>query len=177
MEFQKNCSNADIAEARNCSQSETGGIALLLHLIIDFRVMITVNIDIPNRLINGQLGIVKQIKFEQGKITKIYLKLDNHKAGLKEINGCDTLGRQNKWVPIKRHEALIYIKTSKCSSLPSILRTHFPLMLSWGCTVHKVQEIRLSKGVVSFDIEKQKSFNQGHMYVVISRVINIDYFL
>ena len=49
----KSCSNADIAEARNRSQSETGGLALLLRLKIDARVMITANIDIPNRLING----------------------------------------------------------------------------------------------------------------------------
>ena len=55
----KNCSNTDIVEAKNRSQSKTGGLALLLCLEIDARVIITVNIDIPNRLINGQLGIVK----------------------------------------------------------------------------------------------------------------------
>ena len=59
----KNCSNADIAEARNRSQSETGGLALLLHVKTDASVMITAKIDIPNRLINGQLGIVKHFKF------------------------------------------------------------------------------------------------------------------
>ena len=150
-EIRKNCSNVDIAELRNRNQSETGGIALLLHLKIDARVMITANIDTPDRLINGKLGIVKYFIFEHGKITTIYLKLDDHKAGLKEINGCDALARQNKWVPIKRHEALIYIKTSKCyealiyiktskcSSSPSIRRTQFPVMLSWRCTAHKVQ--------------------------------------
>ena len=172
-EIPKNCSNADIAEARIRSQSETGGLALLLHLKIVARVMITANLDIPDRLINGQLGIVKHVKFEHGKVTTIYLKLDDHKAGLKEINGCDALARQNKWVPIKRHEALIYIKTSKCSSSQSIRRTQFPL-LSWGCTVHKVLGLSLSKGVVSFDLEKQKSFNQGQMYVAISRITNIN---
>ena len=137
-EIPKKCSNADIADARNRSPSEIGGPALLLHLKIDARVMITANIDIPNRLKNGQLGIVKHFKFEQGKVTTIYLNLDDHKAGLKEINGCDALARENKWVPIKRHEALIYIKISKCSSSPSIRTTQFPLMISWGCTVHKV---------------------------------------
>ena len=90
-EIPRKCSNADIADARNRSQSETGGLALLLHLKIGARVIITVNIDIPNRLINGQLGIVKHFKFEQGRVTTIYLKLHDHKAGLKEINGCDAL--------------------------------------------------------------------------------------
>ena len=61
-----------------------------------------------------QLGIVEQFNLEQGKVTTIYLKLDDHNAGLKEINGCDASKRQNKWVPTKRHEALIYIETSIC---------------------------------------------------------------
>ena len=55
--------------------------------------MITANIDIPNRMINGHLVLVNQLIFEQGKVTTIYLKLDYHKAGLKEINGCDALAR------------------------------------------------------------------------------------
>ena len=45
-------------------------------------------------------------------------------------------------------------------------------MLSWVCSVYKVRGLGLSKGVVSFDLEKQKSFNQGQMYVVISRIRN-----
>ena len=80
-EIPKNCFNADEAKARNCSQSKTGGLALLLHLKIYAKVMITSNIDIPNRLVNKQLGVVKQFMFQQGKGTKIYLKLDYHKGG------------------------------------------------------------------------------------------------
>ena len=34
----------------------------------------------------------------------------------------------------------------------------------------------MSKGVVSFDLEKQKSFNQGQIYVVIIRITNIKNF-
>ena len=64
-EIRRHSSNADIAEAGNASQSQTSGLALLLCLILDVMVMITANIDIPNRLTNGQLDIVKLIKFEQ----------------------------------------------------------------------------------------------------------------
>ena len=39
-----------------CSRSETGGLALLLRLKIDAKVMITADIYLPNRLINDQLG-------------------------------------------------------------------------------------------------------------------------
>ena len=44
-------------------------------------------------------------------------------------------------------------------------RTQFPLVLSWSCTVHKVQGLSLSDGVISYKLQRQKSFNQGQMYV------------
>ena len=47
-------------------------------------------------------------------------------------------------------------------------------MLSWACTVHKVQGLRLTSAVISFDLEKQKSFNEDQMYVALSRVTSID---
>ena len=47
-------------------------------------------------------------------------------------------------------------------------------MLPWACTVHKVQGLSLTSAVVSFDLEKQKSFNEGQMYVALSRVTSID---
>ena len=64
--IRRHSSNADIAEAGNDSQSEASFLALLLRLNTDAIVMITANFDIPNRLINGQVGIAKQLKFEQG---------------------------------------------------------------------------------------------------------------
>ena len=47
-------------------------------------------------------------------------------------------------------------------------------MLSWACTVLKVQGLSLTSAVVSFDLEKQKSFNEGQMYVALSRITSID---
>ena len=163
----KNCRNADVIQARNRSQSESGGLAFLLELKVDARVMITSNIDISDRLINGQLGVVKHLKLKHDKVTTIYLKLDDDKAGLKEISGFDTLARRNNWVPIKKQETLIYIKSSKSTSSPSIRRTQFPLMLSWACTVHKVQGLSLSKGVVSFDLEKQSHSIKGRCMLLL----------
>ena len=45
-------------------------------------------------------------------------------------------------------------------------------MLSWACAVHKVQGLSLSAAIVSIDLEKQKSFNEGQMYVALSKVTN-----
>lgn len=47
-------------------------------------------------------------------------------------------------------------------------------MLVWICTVHKVQDLRLISAYVSFDLEKQKLFNEGQMYFGLSRVSSID---
>ena len=47
-------------------------------------------------------------------------------------------------------------------------------MLSWTCTVHKVRVISLISAAVNFDLEKYKSFNEGQMYVVLSRAASIE---
>ena len=46
-------------------------------------------------------------------------------------------------------------------------------MLSWACTVHKVQGLSLTSAFDSFDLEKKRSFNEGQMYVALSRVTSI----
>ena len=51
-----------------------------------------------------------------------------------------------------------------------ISRTQFPLMLAFICTIHKVQGLTIPNTVVVLDLEKQKSFNYGQLYVALSRV-------
>ena len=60
------------------------------------------------------------------------------------------------------------------STSPAIKRTQFHLVLSWACTVHKKQGLSLTSAVLSFDLEKQKTFNEGQMYVTLRRVTSID---
>ena len=96
----------------------------------------------------------------------MYLELDEKCAGPIRISGSDVIAKNNKWVPVKREETSIYLSKYKSTS-------QFPLLLSWACTVHKVQGLSLTSAVVSFDLEEQKSFNEGQMYVALSRVISI----
>lgn len=56
------------------------------------------------------------------------------------------------------------------NSSPLIYRTKFSLMLSYGCTVHKVQCLTLYCEVISFDMQKQRKFKSSEVYVAISRV-------
>ena len=72
----------------------------------------------------------------------------------------------------KKREALFGLRKNK--QQPSVKRTQFHLTLSWACTVHKVQDLSLTEGVVSFDLKSQKYFNQGQMYVALSRITSIN---
>ena len=91
------------------------------------------------------------------------------------MSGGNVIVKNNKWIPVKREETSIYLSKYKSTS-SAIKRIQFPLVLSWACTVHKVQGLSLTSAVVSFDLEKQKSFNEGQMYVALSRVTSITIF-
>ena len=132
----KNCSVKDVLEAQNRKQSKTGGLAVLLK--VSASVMVTANVDLSDREINGQIGTVKYFGLNQNEVDTIYVAFDDTSAGQKRINGNDVIARNNRWVPIRREETPIYISKNRTTS-PAINRTQFPLMLSWACTVHKVQ--------------------------------------
>ena len=46
--------------------------------------------------------------------------------------------------------------------------------MSWSCTLHKVQGLSLSDGVISYELERQKSLNQGQIYVAMSRISKLE---
>ena len=138
-----------INEILNDKQSETGGLAKTLQIKLNSQVMLTVNIDLQDKLVNGQLGTIKHISIDtKGNVIKIYIKFDDSKAGLKKINK-DAFAKKHCWVPIEKTEVDIRMKSTKTLS-PVIKRTQFPLILAWACTVHKVQGLSLRKIVVSF---------------------------
>ena len=160
-----------IEGAKNQKQTNTGGLAKLLKLKIGAKVILTVNIDIKGRLINGQTGIFRHIEFAQGRALKLYIKPSVKQAGSKTMRSSYS-GRQNCWVYIEKCETEISIKKGPAS--PSIKRTQFPLTLAWASTDHKVQSLSLEQGVIDFDLQKQKSFGPGQMYTALSRVKTYD---
>ena len=75
--------------------------------------MLTVNVDLQDRLVNGQLEIVKHIVLNsQNNVSKIYINFNDCKAGLKKIN-TDNSARQHLWVPIEKTTVDIRIKSNK----------------------------------------------------------------
>lgn len=44
------------------------------------------------------------------------------------------------------------------------------MALPWASTVHRVQGLSLNEGIISFQLQLLKSFNQGQIYVALSTV-------
>ena len=120
--------------------------------------MLTVNIDIQDRLINGQTWNIRHIEFAESTVHKVYLNFSDEQRGIKAMTS-SYVDRQNSWAPIEKCETEISVK--KVSALPTIKRTQFPLTLAWASTVHKVQGLGSEQGVVDFDLHKQKLSGPG----------------
>ena len=93
----KNIASQRIKEALDWNRTDTGGLASVIKIKVSSRVMLTVNVDLSDRLVNGQLGTVKHIsKNLNGEVTKINIKFDDAGAGQKKINR-DTFAKQHSW--------------------------------------------------------------------------------
>ena len=78
----KNVKSTLIERALDRSQMQTGGLAGTLLLKVNSRVMLTCNIDIPEKLTNGQIGTVFDIKGEQ-TVSIVYIKFDDETNGFR----------------------------------------------------------------------------------------------
>ena len=87
-----------IKEALDWNQNNTGDLASVIKIKVNSRVMLPVNVDLNDRLVNGQLGTVKHVfKNLNGEVTKVYIKFDDAGAGQKKINK-ETFANQHSWV-------------------------------------------------------------------------------
>ena len=70
------------------SSSTNAGLASLLKLKKGVRIMITSNIDLTDRLINGQFGVVFDFAYIDSSVTKVYVKLNDQNAKMQCRNTC-----------------------------------------------------------------------------------------
>ena len=169
-QYPPNVTKQDLDRVLTRGRSETGGLDSVILAKENARVMLTANIDINDRLINGQMGTIKKIGINHStqKPAVLYIEFDDSQAGRKAIEKCkDKYARENGAVPIQPVLARIKVRPGKPSS-PEIQRLQFPLTLAWACTVHKVQGLTLNEIVVSFNLNRQNHFNYGQIYVALS---------
>ena len=74
-ELPSNCniSESDIQTARKRKPTVTGDLAVKLCFKLEARIMLTVNVDIADWLINGQMGIIKDFKRNEQQSCDYYL--------------------------------------------------------------------------------------------------------
>ena len=173
-QYPKNVNKQDIDRVLARGRSETGGLDFEIQIKEGATIMLTTNINIQDRLINGQMGTVVKIQVnESNKPTILYIQFDDENAGKTLINSsANSFARENHLVPIEPVLAKIKVRPGKPSS-PEIQRIQFPIALSWACAVHKVQGLTLENVVVSLELNKQRSFNYGQIYVALSRATSL----
>ena len=74
-----------VEAVQNQKQTNTGGLEKLLKLKIGAKVMLTVNVDIQDRLINDQTGNIEHIEFVQGTVCKVYVKFSDEQASTRAM--------------------------------------------------------------------------------------------
>ena len=172
--YPKNVNKQDIDGVLAKGRSETCGLDSEIRIKEGARVMLTTNINIQDRLINGQMGTVIKIGINTNDEPNVlYVKFDDEKAGKTTINtSSNSFAKENRLVPIEPVLAKIKVRPGKASS-PEIQRIQFPITLSWACTVHKVHGLTLENVVVSLNLRKQRYFNYGQIYVALSRATSL----
>ena len=103
-QYPSNVSKHDIDRMLLGGRSETGGLDFEVKIKEGAGIMLTTNLDIADRLINGQMGTVVKIHFDRvtQKPTVVYVKFDDNRAGSTSIQTSgDRFARESSAVPIK----------------------------------------------------------------------------
>jgi ATP-dependent exoDNAse (exonuclease V) alpha subunit len=123
----------------------TGGLVGELHLTVGAEVMLTVNVDVSDGLVNGARGTVQAIIKAGNEMTFVLVKFDHSRVGTKAIAQSQYRSQHPEAVPISRHEAVFCISKNKAAE---VSRRHFPLVLAWATTIHKVQGLSMDQIMV-----------------------------
>lgn len=157
-------------------------------------VILLVNLDLPNGLVNGSQGIItgfdpydaaKLPKAESSRrgtevITSPVQSLGGEHAALKEeqIKKFIERAAEKAWPIVRFNNGVTRTIYADCTvnelgdSKPYSLlsRTQIPLTAAWAMSIHKSQGMTLNRVIVDLS----KSFEEGQMYVALSRARSLD---
>ena len=101
-EYPAMASQSDVQKALARNRSETGGLDYKIKLKQDAQVMLMTNLNVEDHLINGQIGTVSKIKYNDTsqKPQVIYIKFGDESIGLETIRKSgDLYAMENHTVP------------------------------------------------------------------------------
>ena len=156
---------------KSMSADTLSGLQLCLYLAIGAKVLLTWNLSQGAGLVNGSVGIVKDIIYDETNT--------NQKAGCLPDYVWVDFGKQytgpshfpnnperRGWFPVRTLRASEYAAHEKESS-----RTMIPLRLSWAWTIWKAQGQTITGKLVANVSEREKEC--GLTYVAFSRVTRL----
>lgn len=152
-----NCSKAKLANAELL-----GGLEPFIILSIGSKVMLRSNLWVENGLVNGALGYVEDIIYEENYSPPdqmprvIMVRFENCCPSTYANSGC---------IPIPPITKFWKSGNINCS------RKQFPLQLAFAITIHKSQGLTLDKAVVDIG---EKETSVGLTYVAFSRVKTLE---
>ena len=135
------------------------------------KVMIIHNIDVPDMLCNGQLGVLEDMVKTDGKnVDVLVIKLHNRKAGERNQEKYPRLREKYPGcVFIERVSFQYTIGGKKAEVGTTATVIQFPVRLAHAITAHKVQgQTFVSPATVAMDLSSV--FEPGQAYVMLSRV-------
>ena len=75
-----------LASAATSNRREIGGLQTVLRLKVGARLMLVRNIDAPDVLVNGAMGVILGHACEADEVTRLFVKFDDPNVGLKARN-------------------------------------------------------------------------------------------
>ena len=134
-----------------------------LSLAVGSKVMLTSNVNVADGLSNGALGTVVDVVEVQNKVISIQVRFDNEQIGRSAKAENAYRNRYPACVDVRRQSINYNFGKGKTVVMT---RCQFPLVLAFGCTIHKIQGATLDNIVVSMT----SRFGAGQAYVAMSRV-------
>ena len=114
---------------------------------------------------DSQLKFLTQNR-TSGILNKIHFNLEDENTRLTKMR-LDRNTSENYVVPIVTIQANFSLLLN---SGQTIYRGQFPLMLSFPCPVQKIQDLTLPSIVSSFNLDREKKFSYGQLYVALKRM-------
>ena len=115
-QYPANVAHSDINKALERGRSGNEGLDCRIDLKVGARVMLTTNVDVEDRLINGQMDTVMKIKINHvsSKPEVVYVKFDDQNAGKLRIRkSADIYANTNEFVPVTSVLGRIKIKENR----------------------------------------------------------------